>query len=264
MYQTSVFHLSGIYEQEGFHRNRESLHFIDLTSLSGTNGYCDEAAYRALISHCNDGSFLHFLDNGNYHYLSKPLTNSIHQPFTLLLLDHHTDLTPSAFGDILSCGSWVRALLQDHPYAVRVIVAGPPKEAIAATLQANDPVIATALSTNRLELISEDCTHTDVLLPKLLQPVNTTVLPVYLSFDKDLLSPKEVLTNWDQGSLTADTLFQLFDAVFAQLSVLGFDIAGDAALDMPPALLPEAIQHNDRFNERILQFVEDHLSKGQP
>ena len=45
---------------------------------------------------------IHFLDSGNYHYVSKIWMEKIEEEFELLVLDHHTDMQPPMFGDILS------------------------------------------------------------------------------------------------------------------------------------------------------------------
>ena len=47
---------------------------------------------------------IHFLDSGNYHYVTKLWLDQVKEPFDLLVLDHHTDLQQPMFGDILSCG----------------------------------------------------------------------------------------------------------------------------------------------------------------
>ena len=71
---------------------------------------------------------IHFLDSGNYHYLSKFWLEKVQQPFSLILFDHHTDMQPSAFFGLLSCGSWVKEVLETNPYVKEVCVVGPPKE----------------------------------------------------------------------------------------------------------------------------------------
>ena len=238
----TVVSLSGIYEHEGFHRNREGLRFIDCTDIRGTNGYCDAAAEEALKvrvgmmsssdDNTGDGSTvqcinaqrtaplccLHFIDHGNYHYLSKLNTDALREPFHLVVFDHHTDMQEPAFGGLLSCGSWVKDVLETNPYVRGVTLIGP--------------------------IDTED------------RPSVLSEYPLYISLDKDVLSPTEVLTNWDQGSMTTDELFAHLDDLFAHHRILGIDVCGDAAPDMDPALLSRAIEMNDAFNRRFLEYYE--------
>ena len=54
-------------------------------------------------------SGIHFIDSGDYHYISKIMTDFIKEPFTLVLIDHHTDMQDASLGgDILSCGNWAK------------------------------------------------------------------------------------------------------------------------------------------------------------
>ena len=50
---------------------------------------------------------VHFIDSGNYHYLTKFWTDKLETPFSLIVFDHHPDMQPPLFDNILSCGSWV-------------------------------------------------------------------------------------------------------------------------------------------------------------
>jgi len=52
-------------------------------------------------------------------------------------------------------------------------------------------------------------------------------LPVYLSIDKDVLSPQVVNTNWDQGEFLEKHLNALIDACHG--SIIGADITGDVS-----------------------------------
>jgi hypothetical protein len=52
-------------------------------------------------------------------------------------------------------------------------------------------------------------------------------LPVYLSIDKDVLSPEVVNTNWDQGEFLEQHLNDLISA--CQGRIIGADITGDVS-----------------------------------
>ena len=69
---------------------------------------------------------IHFLDSGNYHYVSKIWLDKIEEEFELLVFDHHTDMQMPMFGNILSCGGWIQAALDTNTRLKRVYLAGPP------------------------------------------------------------------------------------------------------------------------------------------
>ena len=92
---------------------------MDFTGLKGVNGYCDEEAGREIRERIEDLSPMevHFIDSGNFHYISKFWTDKIREDFVLVLFDHHTDMQPSRFGELLSCGSWVKDALDTNSFS---------------------------------------------------------------------------------------------------------------------------------------------------
>lgn len=76
-----------VYEQERFIRNQR-FQWLDCTDLNGTDCYCDEEAALKLKQRMEpfapDG--IHFIDSGNYHYVSKFWTDKIREPFSLVVL----------------------------------------------------------------------------------------------------------------------------------------------------------------------------------
>ena len=127
----AVLDFSGVYRQVRFWEEQENTAYLDLTRQQGTNCYCDDEAAeqirQKLAGLGPEG--IHFLDSGNYHYVTKLWTDLIREPFDLLVLDHHTDMQEPAFGGILSCGGWLRTILKENPHLGKVYLAGPPREA---------------------------------------------------------------------------------------------------------------------------------------
>ncbi len=102
-------------------------------------------------------------------------------------------------------------------------------------------------------------------------------MPVYLSIDKDVLSPDVARTNWDQGRLSDLDVLGVIDALRGH--IIGSDITGDisayryrtwwkrrlSALDEQPQIDPvqlatwQAQQHalNLRLLARIAQASRD-------
>lgn len=104
--------MSGVFADEGWDSELAKdpgNTILRLQGLRGTRGYCDadaQAAIEAAIAPCPLRA-VHWIDTGDYHYLSALWLRKLQEPARLFLIDHHPDDQPPAFGDILTCGSWV-------------------------------------------------------------------------------------------------------------------------------------------------------------
>ena len=97
---------SGVYLQEDFLDGT----VLDFTGLEETRCYCSRRSadiIRAALKPYGPGG-LHWLDSGDFHYVSLFVQELIAEPYSLVLFDHHPDDQAGAFGqELLSCGSWV-------------------------------------------------------------------------------------------------------------------------------------------------------------
>ena len=100
---------------------------LDFTTLSGTNGFCDDAAADEIRRRIADfpARGLHFLDNGNFHYLTRFWCEKISEDFALVVYDHHVDLRKPVFPGLMSCGSWIRDVLLRNRHCRAVLIIGP-------------------------------------------------------------------------------------------------------------------------------------------
>ena len=98
-----LMNFSGIYREEEFWKNRQ-VSWIELQDVCGTNCYCDEEAIAEINKRTENypTAGIHFIDSGNYHYMTRLWLTRMDQPFCLLVYDNHTDMQPPAFGGILS------------------------------------------------------------------------------------------------------------------------------------------------------------------
>ena len=96
-----LMNFTHVYEQESFYK-KEPHCWIDLTDLEGVNGYCDENAVKDIRERIARLSpyGLHFIDSGNYHYMSRIGIGRVKEPFNLLVFDNHTDMQLPAFGGL--------------------------------------------------------------------------------------------------------------------------------------------------------------------
>ncbi len=195
---------------------------LDLRDITGTDLYCDDIGRGEILARLSEypPQGIHFLDSGNYHYLTHLFTSRLDRDYALLFYDHHTDMQPAAF-DLLSCGSWAKESLERDPHLKRLVCVGPPEESllqIPKELQMDPRLVCIS----EAEFLEE---------PEQVATALGTDLPVYLSIDKDILRREDCATNWDQGKVPLDFLCRHLSTILPGQKLLGCDICG---------LLPES------------------------
>lgn len=208
-----IVHFSGVLLEEGLPGHVPGT-VVDCRDLEGTSCYCDPAAEQELarrFASCPVGT-VHWIDSGDYHYASALWTDRMTCPFNLVVADHHPDMQEPAFGDILSCGGWVRKALERNPYLRAVWLVGINPELKEECVGFGDRVHVV----DREEVA--DCPPLEVAsrIP--------TDLPVYLSLDKDVLRMEDARTDWDQGTMSLDWLLAFCAGIGPYLA--GVDICG--------------------------------------
>ncbi len=201
MAEITVCNFSGIYEQESFYKETKGALFLDLKDISGTNCMCDDYAKEILLKRLKTRgpSGLHFIDNGNYHYVSALFLKMVKIPFSLVVLDHHPDMQRPMF-DILSCGGWVSDVLDKNEFVRDVHILGADRGLID---ELDDKDAKKVSFYDPEDIFSAD----GIFLPH-------TEYPVYFSIDKDVISRDELVTNWDQGSATKSHILEFTVELF--------------------------------------------------
>ena len=250
----SIFNFSGVYDEESFYLKDKGSSFydvktpgslspethirmLDMKNIPGTNCMCDDIAVDTIRNIFKNEDVtpygIHFIDSGNYHYMSALLTEMVKEPFSLVVLDHHPDMQPAMFGDILSCGGWVLKVQNENKYVRDVHVIGADEGLISKL----DPEDA-----QKVKFYSVDAYNF------------STEYPIYLSIDKDVLLRSEVITNWDQGCMDCSQLFSLVKELATSGKLLGVDICGECATDQEDCDVGKAVAGNDDFNRRMLDI----------
>ena len=83
---------------------------------------------------------------------------------------------------------------------------------------------------------------------------------LYISIDKDALSPSYAVTNWDQGSLTLDALKDCITTLASGRRILGIDICGERAHDFEGDehhTVQEADTLNSELNRELVEFLKN-------
>lgn len=211
-----IMNFTGVYAHEVFARNNQFI-WLDCRHLSGTRGYCDKEGIRKLkrVIAGYPAEGIHFIDSGNYHYLTKLWTDKLRVPFSLIVFDHHPDMQPPLFKGMLSCGSWVKDMLDWNMLCKKVVIVG-----------ASDKLIRTVPEEygQRVSFYSE----ATLAHEKGWHNFSSAYIegPVYLSIDKDVLNPASAVTDWDQGSFSLQELEELLAIVLRKERVVGIDICG--------------------------------------
>lgn len=218
--------------------------YFDLSNLEGCDMYCSKDAEKRLenIIKPYPNSGLHFVDNGNYHYLSALFTKRIKEPFNLFVFDHHTDMQDSLIEGMLSCGNWVQYVLENNRYLNKLILIGPERKAFKALHKHSDQLISISFEDIEAQRFNDQ-------LKKL------TPLPAYVSIDKDVLSKAYAYTNWDQGDLSLNELEHLLSIIFVETEIIGIDICGacDMHQDFPIVLNESRL--NKKMDDQLIRFI---------
>ena len=180
---------------------------VDCSDIGGTNCYCDDVAMKEIEERLSsvDTDAIHFIDSGNYHYLSLVFLRRIKEEFALVVFDNHTDYQEVAFGGLTSCGAWIREAVETIPNLKLVFLIGAEKAAVAET-DFDEKVICINNTEGLMDVYNLD-------------------VPIYVSIDKDVLIEEECTANWSQGKMTVSELTGILKSI-SKDGLLGVDVCG--------------------------------------
>ena len=246
----------------------KDVRWLNCTKIVGTDCYCDDDAIKEINESIDNAECdienrgnstnvptIHFFDNGNYHYMSKLWTDRVQEPFTLIVFDHHPDMQPPRFGGILSCGGWVKEVLDNNKFIQNAIIIGV-KDELVKTVHEELSQSGKSSILEKVTFIKESELST---LPSFVSRLSSQH-SLYISIDKDALSPTYAATNWDQGSLTLDALKDCITALTTGRKILGVDICGERAHDFEGDehhTVQEADTLNSELNRELVEFLKN-------
>ena len=231
---------TGVYAEEGFLQKLQErgvpYRRVGLGDIEGTTCYCDPDA-EAEISHRlvpEPAERMRWIDSGDYHYVTKILAAREPEPFVLVLVDNHPDDQEPAFGGVLSCGSWVKALKESQPMLKEVWTLGPDH-------RIRGPEVDRELEEGIGDLLAA-----------------VEGKRVYLSIDKDVLGREWSRTDWSQGTYSPVQLKGWLDGLL-RLDVVAVDICGE--LSPEKGATPEDLRVNGELNVELQEFILGYLKR---
>lgn len=235
-----ILDFSGAYEEEGWlsflKEERWDFTRVDLRDMTGACRYCDEDAEVEIRRRIRGKEAqLRWIDSGDYHYMTKILSDGEKIPFTLVLVDNHPDDQEPAFGSILSCGGWVGAIKNSNPLLEAVWTLGPEGRIRSDEGKTDRP-------------LGGD-------IDDLLRAVEGK--RIYLSLDKDVLSRRHARTGWSQGAYSLEDLKRWLVPLLERHPV-AVDICGEWQASQ--GATPEDLRINFETNVDLLLFIADHLN----
>ena len=262
--QITIHDFSGVYSEQQFMQSlRESSEalWLDGSGIAGTDCYCDDDAVAAIRGQIADAGItdaraIHFIDGGNYHYMSKIWTDMVQEPFTLVVFDHHPDMQAPRFGGILSCGSWVLEVLNTNKFVEKVVLVGVADHLVDEIRQeiASDPSDARNDAPSILDKVTfiKESELGKEIPGQAGEDKPLLSSKLYLSIDKDALAPAFAATNWDQGSLSTESLKSIIAGLAANHKIIGVDICGERARDIEDS---RADALNNGLNRELAEFL---------
>ena len=222
------------------------------------------------------GAEVFFYGSGDFHHLTAGLIARHPMPVTVIHLDQHPDWV--TFPRSFNCGSWVNRALQ-LPQVDRVVTLGPSGDDLdwpewkSANLRAvADGRLVVWPWQHKPSLVfgrygSNDSweqkgrfLHWHALgegalvdhLLRLSALIRTHA--VYITIDKDVLVPRQAVTNWDQGSMTLQHIEAILTFLAGHHRVVGIDVCGDYS----PPVFADLWRRSLSFFDRDRLVPPDH------
>lgn len=275
--ENMILDFTHVYRDEDI-KDIDRFRYIDCSDIQETDMYCSKNAYEKIWGRIEPYGIqgIHYIDSGNYHYITKIITDHITEPFGLVMYDHHTDMQIPMVPEMMSCGDWAGQTLIQNENLRQLVVVGPPESDIEQTLESYS-----GSQSGRLLTFSAEDLHGDLLENKL-KHIRTD-LPLYISIDKDVLGTEYTETNWSQGDMSIGGLEHLLgvflggqgeekntdacrnDERYAggirHSRILGVDVCGEVQTDISVPEYLEAEEKNEKVNIELFRFISEHVKK---
>lgn len=189
-----------------------------------------------------------FVGSGDFHHVTLALLRRLSQPFNLLMLDNHPDWMAGV--PFLHCGTWLEHALRTTAVRRVVLLGGmtdfdngfrllaPRRELLAGRVVVVPPARSYRGGfwehVPQQPLLDGHGRLQPERLRQALAPLAADLgrYPLYITFDKDVLTPAEAVVNWDSGQLQLEQAVEAMELVLelAGDALVGMDVVGDWSL----------------------------------
>lgn len=255
-----ILDFSHVYCDEKIPKN-DKVHWLDCSDITECDLYCSKPAEEEIRARIAPYGIhgIHFLDSGNYHYVTGIMTALIKQKFSLILLDHHTDMQKPMIEQMTSCGDWAGKVLKTNPWLQQLILIGPQESDILQIYREKEGLVSGAELQEKLITFSEEEIQSVEDENKISRIKRN--LPVYISIDKDILDEEYSETNWSQGKMPLPVLERLLMPFLTSGNILGIDICGECQQGIPLPQYLEAEKINGETNKELFDFLMHYWNK---
>ena len=255
-----ILDFSHVYCDEKIPKN-DKVHWLDCSDITECDLYCSKRAEEEIRARIAPYGIhgIHFLDSGNYHYVTGIMTALIKQKFSLILLDHHTDMQKPMIEQMTSCGDWAGKVLKTNPWLQQLILIGPQESDILQIYREKEGLVSGAELQEKLITFSEEEIQS-VEDESKISGIKRN-LPVYISIDKDILDEEYSETNWSQGKMPLPVLERLLMPFLTSGNILGIDICGECQQGIPLPQYLEAEKINGETNKELFDFLMHYWNK---
>ncbi|SCI25133.1 Arginase/agmatinase/formimionoglutamate hydrolase%2C arginase family [uncultured Roseburia sp.] len=253
-----ILDFSHVYCDENIPKNT-GIHWLDCSEIEECDLYCSRQAEEKIGEKIKPYGIhgIHFLDSGNYHYVTEIMTSQIQKEFQLVVFDHHTDMQKPMIEHMTSCGDWAEKVLETNPWLQQLVLIGPQEKDIEQLYQENDGLMNRKEISEKLLTFSAEEISAGEDKNKISKIKKN--LPVYISIDKDILDKQYTETNWSQGNMSLPMLERLLSHFLENGNILGIDICGECQQGIP---LPEYLQAeelNEETNQKLFEFLSHYI-----
>ncbi len=205
---------------------------LDYYEMSGINCYLDDESGKVIRNDLKKygANGIHYIDNGNYHYLSLLFLEMIEEDFVLVLYDNHPDMKPPAFGGITSCGGWVLEAAEKLEHLKGIYMIGMESNLIDELENIHDKVVYVKTYRGGKWQVQR---RTDDIMQKyelanndVIDALKGETLPLAISLDLDVLKEDEFQCGWSQGIMTSDEMKSQVENLIENHDVIMIDVCG--------------------------------------
>ncbi len=243
-----LLNFTGIYDYESFASEPNITH-VDCRDINGVDCYCDEQARAELHRRLTPypAKALHFIDSGDFHYLTEYWVSRLQEPFTLIVFDHHPDMQQPQWKGVISCGGWVTDVLLHNHFVKNIIIVGASDQLISQ--------IPVHLREKVLFYSQAEIDHHQAWPSKVGKLIHE---PVYISIDKDVLRKQDAITDWTNGDMTLLQLQAVLRIIYAHEKVIGVDITGECSATLDYLSQATDASINNHANEELMHLILTH------